>query len=66
MYYCERCGSSFSPIRISSPDTCPRCLAREGIRAALTYTLFSEPASPGPGGKDALVPDPDGREERGG
>jgi hypothetical protein len=63
MYYCERCGSSFSPIRISSPDSCPRCLAREGIRAALTYKLFSEPESPSPRDEDVLVPDPDREKE---
>jgi hypothetical protein len=60
MYDCERCGTSFSPIRIASPEACPRCLAREGVRSPLTYSLFSdlpearkagearEPSVPGP------------------
>lgn len=42
MYDCARCGASFSPLRISSPETCPRCLAREGVRAPLSYSLFGE------------------------
>ena len=46
MYDCERCGSSFSPLRIASPDTCPRCYAREGLRAPLSYSLFKEAKPP--------------------
>jgi hypothetical protein len=42
MYDCERCGTSFSPIRIASPEACPRCLAREGVRSPLTYSLFGD------------------------
>ncbi len=42
MYDCERCGTSFSPMRIASPEACPRCLAREGVRSPLTYSLFGD------------------------
>jgi hypothetical protein len=42
MFDCRRCGTSFSPMRIASSEACPRCLAREGVRAPLTYSLFSE------------------------
>jgi hypothetical protein len=42
MYDCERCGASFSPVRVASPEACPRCLARDGVRAPLVYSLFAE------------------------
>jgi reverse gyrase len=42
MYDCERCGASFSPVRIASPEACPRCLARDGVRTPLVYSLFAE------------------------
>jgi hypothetical protein len=41
MFDCRRCGTSFSPMRIASPEACPRCLAREGVRVPLTYSLFA-------------------------
>jgi hypothetical protein len=43
MYDCERCGASFSPVRVASPEACPRCLARDGVRAPLVYSLFADP-----------------------
>jgi hypothetical protein len=46
MYDCQRCGTSFSPMRIASPEACPRCLAREGMRVPLTYSLFAEVPDP--------------------
>jgi hypothetical protein len=39
MYTCERCGTSFgrqAPV----VESCPRCLARDGVRVALTFKLF--------------------------
>jgi hypothetical protein len=39
MYTCERCGTSFgrqTPV----VESCPRCLARDGIRVALAFKLF--------------------------
>lgn len=49
MYTCERCGTSFgrqAPV----VESCPRCLARDGVRIALTFKLFRDvpPASAGP------------------
>lgn len=38
MYVCEQCGSSFSPIRIRSPEACPRCLVRKGVRVPLAFS----------------------------
>ena len=41
MYTCERCGTSFgrqAPV----VESCPRCLARDGIRVALTFKLFKD------------------------
>ena len=43
MYSCGRCGASFSPLRIPAQETCPRCRAREGVRAPLTFSLFEGP-----------------------
>jgi hypothetical protein len=39
MFTCERCGTSFgrqTPV----VESCPRCLARDGVRVALTFKLF--------------------------
>jgi hypothetical protein len=41
MYRCERCGSSFSPIRVSHSANCPRCRARDGVSTPLTFAPFS-------------------------
>lgn len=41
MYTCERCGTSFgrqTPV----VESCPRCLAREGVRVTLTFKLFRD------------------------
>jgi hypothetical protein len=40
MLTCERCGSSFSPIRVRAAADCPRCRARDGVCIPLTLTLF--------------------------
>jgi hypothetical protein len=38
MYTCERCGTRFG--RPSSVlESCPRCLARDGVRVALAFSL---------------------------
>ena len=39
MYTCERCGTSFSR-RVPVVESCPRCLARDGVHVALTFKLF--------------------------
>ena len=41
MYTCERCGTSFGR-RAPVVESCPRCLARDGIRVALTFKLFKD------------------------
>lgn len=41
MYTCERCGTSFGR-RTPVVESCPRCLARDGVRVALTFKLFEE------------------------
>jgi hypothetical protein len=39
MYSCERCGTSFGrPTPVV--ESCPRCLARDGVRVALAFKLF--------------------------
>jgi hypothetical protein len=45
MYTCSRCGTSFGR-RNPVVENCPRCLARDGVRVALTFKLFKavEPA----------------------
>jgi predicted nucleic acid-binding Zn-ribbon protein len=43
MYTCERCGTRFGrPSAVL--ESCPRCLARDGARVALTFRLFDESA----------------------
>jgi hypothetical protein len=41
MFRCDRCGSSFNPLRVSRTEICPRCRAREGVSAPLTFAPFS-------------------------
>jgi hypothetical protein len=41
MYTCERCGTSFGR-RTPVVESCPRCLARDGIRVALAFKLFKD------------------------
>jgi hypothetical protein len=41
MYTCERCGTRFGrPSAVL--DTCPRCLARDGLRVTLTFSRFEK------------------------
>jgi hypothetical protein len=44
MLRCERCGSSFSPIRVGAAAHCPRCRARDGVSVPLTLSLFDAPS----------------------
>ena len=41
MFRCERCGSAFSPIRVTTDQTCPRCRARDGVSAPLTFAPYT-------------------------
>jgi hypothetical protein len=45
MFKCERCGSSYSPIRVASSQSCPRCRAKDRIDAPLTMRLFESARS---------------------
>jgi uncharacterized OB-fold protein len=67
MFRCERCGSAFSPIRVTADQTCPRCRAREGVSAPLTFVPFTatdtevdgseiERPAEAPGAEDAEQP----------
>jgi hypothetical protein len=41
MYTCERCGTRFGrPSAVL--ESCPRCLAREGVRVSLAFSLYGE------------------------
>lgn len=59
MYTCERCGTRFS-TRWAEERSCPRCLAREGVRVRLAFRLFEDAptrasaVSP-PGGLESAV-----------
>jgi hypothetical protein len=44
MLTCERCGASFSPIRVGAAADCPRCRARDGVSVPLTLSLFDAPS----------------------
>jgi hypothetical protein len=47
MYTCERCGTRFGrPSAVL--ESCPRCLARDGVRVALAFRLFEGEAQPMP------------------
>ena len=37
MFTCERCGSSFHPLRAAAMGNCPRCRMRDGIWAPLKF-----------------------------
>jgi hypothetical protein len=52
MYTCERCGTSFGR-RTPVVESCPRCLAREGVRVALTFKIFKGVKA---AGADAPIP----------
>jgi hypothetical protein len=43
MFNCERCGSSFSPLRAATLGYCPRCRARDGVASPLNFKLFKAP-----------------------
>lgn len=55
MYTCERCGTSFGR-RTPVVESCPRCLARDGIRVALTFKLFKDVKPTGAGAPIQLRP----------
>jgi hypothetical protein len=43
MYTCERCGTRFG--RVTASESCPRCLARDGVRVALSSRSSEESAA---------------------
>jgi hypothetical protein len=55
MYTCERCGTSFGR-RTPVVESCPRCLARDGVRVALTFKLFKDVEPRGAGAPIQLRP----------
>ena len=63
MLNCERCGSSFSPIRAAILEYCPRCRARDGVAVPLIFSLFKEP--PREDKDPGLVRERGGREDEG-
>ena len=46
MFRCERCGTGFNPTVAASLACCPRCRARDGVRAAVSFTLEAPPRRP--------------------
>lgn len=45
MFRCERCGSSYNPLRSAGIENCPRCLMRDRIESPLAFKAFELPAS---------------------
>lgn len=45
MLRCERCGSSYSPLRSIGVENCPRCKARDRKAVPLTFKAFELPKS---------------------
>lgn len=59
MYTCERCGTGFGR-QSAVLESCPRCLARDGVRVSLAFRLFdvgeaARPAKAAPAGLQAAV-----------
>lgn len=42
MYTCERCGTKFGRTSVVL-ESCPRCLARDGIRVPMVFKLREQP-----------------------
>jgi hypothetical protein len=55
MFNCERCGSSFSPLRAASLGFCPRCQGRDGVAAPLSFKLFTPSSLAEEAGADSAV-----------
>lgn len=53
MYTCERCGTSFGR-KVPVVESCPRCLARDGVRVALAFKLFQSNPRPSQGLESAV------------
>jgi predicted nucleic acid-binding Zn-ribbon protein len=60
MVKCERCGSSFSAIRATEFQNCPRCFLRDGLAVPLiAASPFEQPAQDSRRARDAVFePDP--------
>jgi hypothetical protein len=43
MHTCERCGTRFG--RVPTSESCPRCLARDGVRVALAFQYLDPEGS---------------------
>ena len=43
MFRCERCGTGFNPTVAGTLACCPRCRARDGVEAAVSFSLFELP-----------------------
>jgi uncharacterized OB-fold protein len=43
MLRCDRCGSSYNPLRSVGVENCPRCQARDRKTVPLTFKAFELP-----------------------
>jgi hypothetical protein len=59
MFRCERCGSEFSPIRMTAGAPCPRCRARDGVSVPLSFAPFSANAPEADDGAPSAEPSRD-------
>jgi hypothetical protein len=57
MFHCERCGSSFNPLRAAALGFCPRCQGRDGVAAPLNFKLFAAGAAEDRSGPGSAVPE---------
>jgi predicted nucleic acid-binding Zn-ribbon protein len=46
MFRCERCGTGFNPTVAAFMEGCPRCKARDGIAARVSFKLFERSEQP--------------------
>ena len=49
MFRCERCGTGFNPTVAAFTEGCPRCKARDGVTARVSFRLFERAQLPASG-----------------
>jgi hypothetical protein len=69
MFRCDRCGTGFSPIRVRENEFCPRCRARDGVSARLSFAPFTSTEVEGVASSERVEegpPDDEGLEQAAG
>jgi DNA-directed RNA polymerase subunit RPC12/RpoP len=56
VFRCERCGTSYDPMRAAPSEHCPRCLIRDQVNARLSFRMFKLPEPTRRTGSRGAVP----------